>query len=90
MYRHLLILPDGTDLFSGAEQENSGQSVTVTQAANDGEEIMAFMKDASIADILKKEQYWGCDLSFLLEEVEKWNTLMAEQGMEAAFKEVLK
>ena len=61
-----------------------------TDEANDGEEIMAFMKDASVADILKKEQYWGCDLSFLKEEVEKWNTLMAEQGMEAAFKEVLK
>ena len=47
------------------------------------------MKDASIADILKKEQYWGCDLSFLREEVEKWSALMAEKGMEAAFREVL-
>ena len=60
-----------------------------TDEANYGEEIMAFMKDASIADILKKEQYWGCDLSFLLEEVEKWSALMAEKGMEAAFREVL-
>jgi len=61
-----------------------------TDEANDGEEIMAFMKDASVASILKEEQYWGCDLSFMLKEVEKWNMLMAEQGMEAAFKEVLK
>ena len=39
MYRHLLILPDGTELFSGAEQENAVQSVTVTQAVNNGEEL---------------------------------------------------
>ena len=39
MYRHLLILPDGTELFSGVEQENALQSVTVTQAVNSGEEL---------------------------------------------------
>lgn len=39
MYRHLLILPDGTELFSGAEQENVLQSVSVTQSVNTGEEL---------------------------------------------------
>lgn len=39
MYRHLLILPDGTELFSGPEQENALQSVTVTQCVNSGEEL---------------------------------------------------
>lgn len=39
MYRHLLILPNGTELFSGPEQENALQSVTVTQSVNTGEEL---------------------------------------------------
>ena len=50
---------------------------------------MAFMKSASVADILKKEQYWGRDLTFMQSEVEKYLEIMSEQGMEKAFMEVL-
>lgn len=39
MYRHLLIFPDGRELFSGAEQENALQSVMVTESVNTGEEL---------------------------------------------------
>ena len=39
MYRHLLILPDGTEIFSGAERENVLQSVTVTRSVNAGQEL---------------------------------------------------
>ena len=60
-----------------------------TDEANDGEEIMEFMKSASVADILKKEQYWGRDLSFLLSEVEHYYEIMINQGMEKAYAEVL-
>ena len=60
-----------------------------TEEANDGEEIMEFMKTAAVADILKKESYWGRDLSFMLEEAEKYLEIMANQGVEQAFKEVL-
>jgi len=60
-----------------------------TAEANDGEEIMEFMKTASVADILKKEQYWGRDLSFMLSEVEYYYNLMTTQGMEQAYAEVL-
>lgn len=60
-----------------------------TDEANDGEDIMAFMKDASVADILKKEQYWGKDLSFMQSEVEKYLEIMNAQDMEKAFLEVL-
>ena len=60
-----------------------------TDEANDGEEIMEFMKTASVADILKKEQYWGRDLSFMLSEVEYYYNLMTTQGMEQAYAEVL-
>ena len=39
MYRHLWILPDGTEVFSGAEQENVLRSVKVTQSVNSGMEL---------------------------------------------------
>lgn len=60
-----------------------------TDESNDNEDIMAFMKTASVADILKQEKYWGQDLSFMLEEVEGYVALMEEQGMKAAFETVL-
>lgn len=60
-----------------------------TDAANDGEEIMKYMKDASVADILKKEEYWGQDLSGLLPDVQKWYDQIEKDGMEKAYEEVL-
>ena len=60
-----------------------------TDEANDGEDIMEFMKTATVADILKKEQYWGRDLSFMLAEVEHYYEVMTTQGMEKAYAEVL-
>ena len=60
-----------------------------TEESNDNEEIMAFMKTASVTEILKKKQYWGQDLSFMLEDVENFLELMEKQGMKKAFEEVL-
>ncbi len=60
-----------------------------TDEANDGEDIMEFMKSASVADILKKEQYWGRDLSFLLADVEHYYDVMTKEGMQRAYAEVL-
>ena len=60
-----------------------------TEEANDNEEIMAFMKTASVTEILKKKAYWGQDLSFMLEEVENFLERMEKQGMKKAFEEVL-
>lgn len=60
-----------------------------TDAANDGQDIMDFMKTASVADILKKTEYWGQDLTDMLGEVEKWYSLIEEKGMAAAYDEVL-
>ncbi len=37
---------------------------------NDDAAVMEFMKNKSVAEILKNESFWGCDLSDLLEEVE--------------------
>lgn len=60
-----------------------------TDETNDNEDIMAFMKTASVEDILKKEQYWGRDLSFMAEAVNGYLRIMEEQGMKKAFEAVL-
>jgi len=39
-------------------------------ASNDDPAVMEFMKNKSVAEILKNESFWGCDLSDLLGEVE--------------------
>ena len=52
-----------------------------TDETNDNEDIMAFMKTASVADILKKEQYWGQDLSFMKDEVEKYYESIQKNGV---------
>lgn len=43
-----------------------------TDMANDGPEVLKFMKTASVADILKNTSLWGMDLSFLYEEVMRY------------------
>jgi len=44
-----------------------------TDMANDNADIMEFMKNANTLDILKKKEYWGEDLSFLYDEVSKYD-----------------
>lgn len=61
-----------------------------TDEANDNEDIMAFMKEASVSEILSKEQYWGRDLTFMQTEVEHYLTIMKERGMKKAFEEVIR
>ena len=60
-----------------------------TEEANDSEDIMAFMKDASLADILSKSEYWGQDLTDMLPVVEKWYNMIQTEGMSAAYDAVL-
>lgn len=60
-----------------------------TDAADDGEEIMAFMKTASVAEILAKEEYWGQSLSDMLPVVETWFDCIQNQGMAAAYDRLL-
>ena len=60
-----------------------------TDEANDGEDIMAFMKDASVADILAKTEYWSQDLSDMLPVVEKWYNMIQTEGMSKAYDAVL-
>ena len=61
-----------------------------TDEANDGEEIMAFMKTAAPAEILARADYWGEDLSFMLPEIEKTLVIIEKSGMAAYYEEALK
>lgn len=60
-----------------------------TDNANDGEEIMKFMKDASVADIMARNDYWGGDITDMTEMVENYYNLIQEKGMKAAYEQVL-
>lgn len=60
-----------------------------TDAANDGEDIVAFMKEASVEAVLKKEEYWGHDLSDMLLDVQKWYDKIEADGMSVAYDAVL-
>ncbi len=60
-----------------------------TDAANDSEDIMKYMKEAPVADILKKDEYWGQDLSEMLPEVQKWYDIIQADGMDKAYGKVL-
>ena len=42
-----------------------------TDMTNDAPEVVAFMKSASVKDILANTSLWGCDLSFMYDEVIK-------------------
>ena len=59
-----------------------------TDEANDGEDIMNFMKTASVSEILKKQEYWGEDLSFMEDEINKTISLI-DKGMDEYYKEAL-
>ena len=61
-----------------------------TDEANDGEEIMKFMKTASVKDILAREDYWGESLSFMEPEIEATLKLIEEGGMKAYYAEALR
>ena len=60
-----------------------------TDDADDSREIMDFMKTATVEDILKREDYWGQDLSPLLADVRKWYDLIETEGMDKAYQAVL-
>ncbi len=60
-----------------------------TDKANDGEEIVKFMKDASVRDILLRKDYWEQDLTEMIPEVERYYDLITKEGMGKAYKEVL-
>lgn len=55
--------------------------------ANDDAAVMEYMKNASVADILAKEDFWGQDLSMLRPSVEKYRAMIDEKGIREAMKE---
>ena len=60
-----------------------------TDEANDGEEIMKFMKTASVEEIMKREDYWHEDLTEMIPMVQEYYDLIESKGMAEAYKKVL-
>lgn len=60
-----------------------------TDEANDGADIMEFMKTASVEDIMKREDYWHSDLTGMIPMVTEYYNLIEEKGMAEAYKAVL-
>ena len=60
-----------------------------TDNANDSEEIMSFMKTASVEDILARKDYWHADLTEMLPLVKEYYELIEKDGMKAAYDAVL-
>lgn len=60
-----------------------------TDKANDGDEIMGFMKNASVEEILKREDYWHADLTGMIPMVTEYYNAIQSKGMKAAYGEVL-
>lgn len=60
-----------------------------TDKANDGADIVEFMKNASVEDIMKKEGYWHADLTDMIPVVEEYYEMIQEKGMSAAYDVVL-
>ena len=61
-----------------------------TDEANDSEEVVKFMKNASVADILKREDYWGEDLSDMYDIVNNWYEKIEKEGVAVCYDELLK
>lgn len=57
--------------------------------ANDSEEIVKFMKDASVEEILKREDYWDADITDMIPLVSDYYNLINEKGMKDAYNKVL-
>lgn len=60
-----------------------------TDKANDREEIMKFMKTASVEEIMKREDYWHADLTEMIPMVEKYYQIIEKDGMKAAYDAIL-
>ena len=60
-----------------------------TDKANDGEEILAFMKTASVEDIMRRKDYWHEDLTGMIPMVQEYYDLIQSKGMAEAYSAVL-
>ena len=60
-----------------------------TDKANDGDEIMQFMKTASVEEIMKREDYWHADLCEMIPMVKEYYELIQSKGMAEAYGVIL-
>lgn len=63
MFRYLISLPDGRELFSGPEQVNALQSVTLTQCVNSAEELTPGSVCAAMLEVTAITPRGGLELT---------------------------
>ena len=63
MFRYLISLPDGRELFSGPEQVNAVQSVTLTQCVNSAEELTPGSVCAAMLEVTAITPRGGLELT---------------------------
>lgn len=61
-----------------------------TDESKDDEEIMSYMKNASADQILKREDYWGQDLSMISGSINKYISMIENDGVGNAMKSIIK
>lgn len=59
-----------------------------TDKANDGADIVEFMKSASVEEIMKREDYWHADLTEMIPLVQEYYDIIEKDGMKAAYQAV--
>lgn len=60
-----------------------------TDKANDSDEIMTFMKGASVEGVMKREDYWHSDLTEMIPLVQEYYDQIQSEGIGEAYKTVL-
>lgn len=60
-----------------------------TDQANDSEEILHFMKNASVEEIMKRRDYWHEDLDGMIPLVREYYDLIQNRGMAEAYSVIL-
>ncbi len=60
-----------------------------TGEANDDPDTLAFIRTSSLTEILGRSDFWGSDISFLINLIQADITYIEENGMRAALKNVL-
>lgn len=60
-----------------------------TDKANDGEEILRFMKNASMEEVMKRRDYWLEDLEGMIPMVRECYDLIQNEGMGESYRIIL-
>lgn len=62
MYKNLIVLPNGTEIYSGSDAYNNIRSASVKQSVNSGEELTLGSVCSSVLDVTLQTPYGGLNI----------------------------